>query len=33
MTFPGRMLSECAALACWGVMAAETNLRLLAQIG
>jgi hypothetical protein len=31
MTFLGPMLSECAVLACCGVMAPETNLKLLAQ--
>ena len=32
MTSPEPMLSECAVLACCGVMAPETNLKLLAQI-
>src|SRR5216683_1895295 len=31
MIFPARMRSECAVLACSGVMVPETNLKLLAQ--
>src|SRR6266704_1193059 len=32
MTFPERTRSECAVLACCGVMVPETSLRLLVQI-
>ena len=32
MIFPVPMRLECAVLACSGVMVAETNWRLLAQI-
>ena len=31
MIFPAPMHSECAVLACSGVMVPETNLKLLAQ--
>ena len=31
MIFPALMRSECAVLACSGVIVAETNLKLLAQ--
>jgi hypothetical protein len=33
MIFPAPMRSECAVLACSGVMVPETNLKLLAQTG